>query len=424
MIKVLIVEDEMLVRIGLKSSIDWAKLDMQIIGDVSNGQSAWEVYEQEAPDLILTDIKMPIMDGIQLIKKIREQDSNTKIIILTCYEEFDMVRKALTLGVSDYILKLKMSTEEMESVLIRVGDEIKKLNLNKTTSNEDFINVDLKKEDYIKDYMVYRLYSDKELERLINNQQLRIKPQKLIMCLMKFEQYKSSQNKLIHEQEIVMRQTVLNIINELLSKYQRGEIVYDVDNIYMIIFSFWDLRVETEIHELLQNILIQINNLMKTYINNTVIFGISGIYNSYPSLREMYKECKVALEQKPQTNNEKYLSKEIVEAIKFIEQNYNTDITLQQVAELVEMSPNYLSTLFKKDLQLSFVEFINQCRVDKAKEMLLNTHMKSYEVAQSVGFMDESYFSRIFKKFTDTSPKEFRKQRISDYKEDTDAGDY
>ena len=124
MFDVLIAEDEMLVRIGLKNSIDWEKLNMRVIADVANGQDAMEVYEREKPDLIITDIKMPVMDGMELISKIREKDTKTKIVILTCYEEFDTVHKAINLGVSGYILKLKMTPSEMEAVLKKVQEEL------------------------------------------------------------------------------------------------------------------------------------------------------------------------------------------------------------------------------------------------------------------------------------------------------------
>ena len=90
--KVLIVEDEVLVRGGLKSVIGWEKLGMEIIGDAANGKQALEIYEADKPDVILTDIKMPVMDGLELIARIREKDEKTKIVILTCYEEFEYLQ--------------------------------------------------------------------------------------------------------------------------------------------------------------------------------------------------------------------------------------------------------------------------------------------------------------------------------------------
>lgn len=118
--KVLIVEDEVLVREGLKSVIGWDKLGMEVVGDAANGRQALEIYERERPDIVLTDIRMPVMDGLELIARIREEDKKTGIVILTCYEEFGYLQEALRMGVSDYILKLKMKPAEIEAAMAKV----------------------------------------------------------------------------------------------------------------------------------------------------------------------------------------------------------------------------------------------------------------------------------------------------------------
>ena len=82
--KILIVEDEVLVRCGLRSMVNWEKLRLDVIGDAANGKEALEIYEKEKPDIVMTDIKMPVMDGLELIEKIREQDQSTRIVLLTC----------------------------------------------------------------------------------------------------------------------------------------------------------------------------------------------------------------------------------------------------------------------------------------------------------------------------------------------------
>lgn len=121
MYRVLIAEDEVFVRLGIKMSVEWEKMGMQVIADAANGQQAWDIYEKEHPDIILTDIKMPVMDGMALIRRIRERDKETRIVILSCLEEFQLVREAISMGVSDYILKLTMTPEDMEKILQKSG---------------------------------------------------------------------------------------------------------------------------------------------------------------------------------------------------------------------------------------------------------------------------------------------------------------
>ena len=126
--KILIVEDEVLVRCGLRSMVNWEKLGLDVIGDASNGKEALEIYEKEKPDIVMTDIKMPVMDGLELIEKIREQDQSTRIVLLTCYEEFSYLMRAMKLGVSDYILKLKMKPDEIEKAMEKVCKELEQKN--------------------------------------------------------------------------------------------------------------------------------------------------------------------------------------------------------------------------------------------------------------------------------------------------------
>ena len=86
MYRVVIVEDEMLVRIGLKNSVDWSKYKMKVVADFSDGQTAWEYCRKEKPDILITDIRMPRMDGMELISHIRQQNQTTRIVVLSCLE--------------------------------------------------------------------------------------------------------------------------------------------------------------------------------------------------------------------------------------------------------------------------------------------------------------------------------------------------
>ena len=123
MYKLLIVDDEPLVQVGIKSMLDWSEYNIDICGIAMNGQAAYSVIEEQMPDIVITDIKMPIMTGLELIKKCRENFGYQKpsFIILTNYEDFSMAKEALKAQVVDYLLLL--ACEKYSKTLERVPNE-------------------------------------------------------------------------------------------------------------------------------------------------------------------------------------------------------------------------------------------------------------------------------------------------------------
>lgn len=126
MYKVLIVDDEPLVQVGISSMINWGELNMEICGTAVNGQVALNLIKEHSPDIVITDIKMPVMSGLELIRLCRESYGNSRpyFIILTSYEDFHMVKEALTYQVSDYLVKLELTPESLREAVLRVMGKI------------------------------------------------------------------------------------------------------------------------------------------------------------------------------------------------------------------------------------------------------------------------------------------------------------
>ena len=123
MLRVLIAEDEYLIRTGIIAAIPWHKLDMEVCAACENGVDALSIAREQQPDILITDLKMPGMDGLTLIRKLRRQGSNCKVIVITCIEEFETLREAMTLKISAYLLKATMTSSELWGVLDQVRQE-------------------------------------------------------------------------------------------------------------------------------------------------------------------------------------------------------------------------------------------------------------------------------------------------------------
>jgi two-component system, response regulator YesN len=117
MYKVIIVDDEVLVRVGLKTTINWEANGFTIIAEASDGEQGYEQYKKHSPDVIITDIRMRKKDGLWLVEKVKKENPNIKILVLTCYDDFDYARKALKFGVDEYILKSEVEDEELIAVM-------------------------------------------------------------------------------------------------------------------------------------------------------------------------------------------------------------------------------------------------------------------------------------------------------------------
>ena len=123
MIKIFIVDDEPIIRQGLRTTIKWSKYDIEVVGEASNGADAYKKIIELSPDIVLTDIRMPLLDGIELIRLLREIALPVKIVILTAYEEISYYSKAIELGVHNFILKNACSDEILSTVL-KVRDQV------------------------------------------------------------------------------------------------------------------------------------------------------------------------------------------------------------------------------------------------------------------------------------------------------------
>lgn len=125
MLKVFLVEDEVVMRNGIKNNIPWEQEGFEFVGEASDGELAYPLIKREKPDILITDIRMPFMDGLELSRLVKKELPQIKIIILSGYNEFDYAKTAISIGVTDYLLKPISSAKLLEAVK-KVGDMIEK----------------------------------------------------------------------------------------------------------------------------------------------------------------------------------------------------------------------------------------------------------------------------------------------------------
>lgn len=244
--KVMIVEDEFFVRESVKELIRWRELGFELVAEASDGEEALALIKKDPPDLVITDIMMPRMDGVELLKETRNAGIDSKFVMLTCMGDFEYMRQAMEYGASNYILKLSMSVNDLRETLGKINKE---------------------------------LLLSKKLPDNVN----------------------SSANP--------------------------------------------DRRI------------------------------------SHPEINKI---------------------------VKYMEQNYDQDISVKSLAQYVMMGENYVSALFKKKMGKTLIHYLHEIRVKQAMHYLAETDMTIHEIGLKVGFVNDNYFIKIFKRIVGTTPNQYR----------------
>lgn len=527
MYKVLIVDDELLVRVGLKTTIDWEANGFKVVAEASNGEQGYEQYKKHMPDVIITDIKMPKKDGLWLVEEVRKENHNAKILVLTCYDEFSYARKALKIGADDYILKSEIEDEELVTIMQSIRKKMDMDNKNKDikdkvlTSRNDIkrsIFSDMIKSGFTIDVNLSERCAGIEFP-LVNTKfafasiaindtldEMHMEPVKVkqrnhvirnilldLFAERAFDYVYSHQTKryvfflssqMLNETELKkMFQTAINSVkqyfdcslnvvytdvfddmSETLGAYKtfinkaqilfyKYETSYFISNINSISFSepkvfnlekqYNTLFIEAigqesldRTKELIQEVgsYFEQSNvnpmIVKIFFSKLIgnIFSSYGLFlenNGEIYNNEQYHQqieisenlhgvmhlftdfsAKVinAIQQMRYTNSKLLINR----ALNFLDHHYDEKISLEDVAEKLHLSKHYLCNAFKKATGENMSLYINKLRIEKAKRLLVESDGKIKEIFEEVGYSNQQYFSKVFKKITGMTIMEYK----------------
>ena len=333
-IKVMLVDDDHLVLHDLQRMIDWQGLGFNIEEIAYNGKLGIDRYEKSKPQIIFTDIKMPIMDGIDMMKAIKKSNENVLFVILSAYGEFEYAQQAIQLGAHAYILKDELSTESLQSLVI----SLKKMVCQQAANT--FISICNAVNSYLRDV----------------NQD----PESI------YEKW-----------------------DGLFSRYRD----YGEDG--------WDLKSLSG----------KLADLIKTAYDK---YGMSTLYHQ-PEAMGKGDLCRWACDHarlihRWRPDAQEGANPAVYKAIQFIDGNYNDkDLSIQKIADVLQISESWLSVCFKKVVGLTINEHIKKTRIDKAKELLQRGEHMVYEVADLVGFSSSQYFSKVFCQIVKQTPYQYQR---------------
>ncbi|SCJ87663.1 response regulator transcription factor [uncultured Clostridium sp.] len=413
--RIIVVDDDKIIRMGLIKILNKLFENHEIVGDFQNGLLAFEYLKENdgQVDLVITDIKMPIMTGIQFVEKANKELKHPPIfLVLSGYDEFTYVRDTMKYGAFNYLLK-PIKKDELKKVVEEVEIKIE----------------ELKKKDKIMTKSIEVIKKDFFKHLLFSNSDINIRTDKSLLENIQLDEgyYYQMVVLPINKEEKEFNNKLLNSYFKEVSNNNKIEYIYFLynDNVY-IVFYFNGNEISN-----ISDVTNLIDEKSNVFIENGISVFILEFTNKIWEVREHSKLVRKVKEKMLYNKNSKkyyvddlnelsdileddknlYSATSIKLAIQFITKNFNNNITLKDVADEVFLSQNYLSELFKKETGEGFYEFLSNYRVKRAKELLVTTNLKIYEVAESVGYNDSITFGRAFKKITGTTPNNFRNNK-------------
>jgi len=351
MIKIVIADDEKMIREGLQRTIPWNKFGAEIVGLAKDGDEALQLCRLWHPNILITDIRMPKMTGIELIKVLHGEMPFIRVVILSGYDDFEYAKAAIRYEASDYLVK-PINASEVEYVIKKIVEDMK------TELENDSIIFERYREmtDALSKY--YNALCSGEYED--SKQYLLTVVNELVMKKMSVAHFQSLCVQLATSVISQLKQKNYTISEEMEKKFRQ---------IHIPIADMTEHRVLIE------------------FINN---------FNN---------ELVDWLKQNSSTGSH-YVMADVYE---YIEEHYTENIGLEDVAAHVDLNKDYFSHIFKRSVGEGFSDYINKKRVEKAKELLASGNYKVYEISDMVGYQDYKYFGMVFKKFEGVSPTKYRK---------------
>lgn len=542
MYSVILVDDERSLRESIERLVDWEGQGFHLIGTAENGLDALELIENEGvPDLVITDIKMPVMNGIEFAKALREDYPSIKIAFLSGYDEFQYAVEGIRLNVVSYLLK-PISKNEIEEFLNNLkevmDEEIDSFNDISRISVEYNKNIELIKASFLNSLLTEYNFDGSESGILdfLKTHDLEFLNQEKALFTVRFSKHQILQE---NSQENIefQRFSLFQILQDIIDKYSKNVV---------FLFSSYVVCILTgtaeELNDIKDIFAKDVIDTTKKILNKDVVIGGSDPYLDIFGTRNAYRDTLTALDYtnfdagessvfisdvektstRPEflykidegafllalkTNDKAYikdalkdcfvdeyyinhnrrvpilrtvvsivyvnciralretvgdvddkvnqwyqqifeailyddlkvLHKElqdfcmyiieevlksrtqlknslVIESLEYLEENYtDPKLTLKSTSQYLNVSSSYFSTIFKKESGKSFIDTLTEMKMNKARDLVLTTELKMFEIASECGYDDQHYFSYSFKKYFDISPTKMRKAKESEY---------
>lgn len=415
--KVFLVEDEIVTREGIRDAVDWAAAGYQFCGEAPDGELALPLIRERRPDAVITDIKMPFMDGLQLCRILRETLPLTKIIILSGHDEFRYAQEAIQIGVTDYLLK-PVSPQDLVAALRKVArqlDEEYRANASiEALQAQMASHRPLLRERCLLDLVAGNIYPADFIEQARNLGIDLLAPWYQVMVVRAVLPSGVPETPLYP----VCRQFDA-VLDEIVG--QTGSVIpfrQGLKETILILKGTTRATLAQEaqtLSELIRRRMAERTNCLAVVGTGEATERLGNISLSFaqalaqisPNEHPKLAEIQGPSDYQPLEHPGAAL---IEKARSYIDNHYaDPDISLSQVAAQVLLSPAYFSAIFGREAGETFVEYLTRVRIRKAIDLLRSTSLTSSEIGYQIGYQNPRYFYSVFRKVVGQPPTEFRR---------------
>ena len=410
--KVFLVDDEIVVREGIRESFPWEETPYVLVGEAPDGEMALPMIRDTNPDIVITDIRMPFMDGIELCRIMRAQMPWIGVVVLSGYDEFEYARQCIQLGVREYLLK-PINSEALKGALDKVSSQLEA----ERNTFEHAASLRARMESGGK------LVKEKLVGSLFNNEAAEEDAPEVLRQL-------SAMGGAVPAPFYTVIDAAFTPISEgqavasELSEGTGGTVLPSPGRVgtRFLISGETAEDVEERAYSFATTLVRELEHAGATETRagiGEIVGKPEEIFRSFKTARhirhllvERTDETSIILgvREMGEPADEKTPAV-ISEAKLYMSLHFtNPNLMLQDVAKAVSMSGSRFSTVFSQQTGQTFTEYLMYLRLSKAKELLRTTNERSSKIAREVGYNDSHYFSYIFKKNTGITPSEYRAQ--------------
>lgn len=298
MMKVLIVDDSISARTDLKTIIDWDHYGYELIGEANHGFEAIELIQKQLPDLVITDMNMPVMDGVKLTEYIHSHHPSVKMVVLSAYDDFDFVRQSMKNGAVDYLLKHQMNADTLLRLLRSIEEDI---NRDQTSGRKvDHFPGSKKvlRHEFLTMLLTGAIDDSGEITESLEKLDIALDMKNLMVSVAEIDDYAFVADRYTSAERDQLIHTFLDISEEILKEWKKALIFPVAPGQFALIFSMGGVKSKMYNYNRIFNVLNRIRSEVKRIMNITASFGVSPDSVQIAELPRAYEEAKMMLENK------------------------------------------------------------------------------------------------------------------------------